>query len=295
MTAPASEKARIARPFHAARTLSSRARPNPVRANIEQALFGRLYGFGSWRQGTLPGQNVGALEVSLGGGPEPLGDLSATGGARPLHQFFPRPDIEESLDSLRVGVFGGVEPSRRVAHVPHQVIECLDGYCPEGILSEFLAGPQIDPRQGGVVVQHFLEVGDQPLPVHRIAGESSTQLIEDPACGHPLQGEAQHGTRARRPGFFQQRQEVLKERLLAEFGRSAEPAVCRVEGRADVEIGLFQKTGVGESLPGGDPPSYQGGELDACSATRFPFSRHASDIDSSTCVKEGIPPLGRGG
>ena len=107
----------------------------------------------------------------------------------------------------------------------------------------------------------FSKWGDQPLLVHRIAGESSTQLIEDPACGHPLQGEAQHGTRARRPWFFQQRQEVLKERLLGEFGRSAEPAVCRVEGRADVEIGLFQKTRVGDSLPGGDPPSYHRGEL----------------------------------
>ena len=53
-------------------------------------------------------------------------------------------------------------------------------------------GVQVEPGQQGVVVEHLLEVGDEPIGIGGVAGETASYLIVDAAPGHLLQGEVDH-------------------------------------------------------------------------------------------------------
>ena len=44
-------------------------------------------------------------------------------------------------------------------------------------------------KQLGIVVEHFLEMRHEPLLVDRITGKSAADMIMDPACNNPIQGQ----------------------------------------------------------------------------------------------------------
>ncbi len=94
--------------------------------------------------------------------------------------------------------------------------------------SKLDAGPEIDPGQLGVVVQHLLEMGDQPLVVDRVPGESAAELVVDAAVGHFAQGPSQHRRALLRPGLAVSAEQELEDRLLGEFRCVAESPVDRV-------------------------------------------------------------------
>jgi hypothetical protein len=54
-------------------------------------------------------------------------------------------------------------------------------------------GIQVEVHQLGVVIEHFLEVGDEPFGVDGIAGEASAQLVMHAAGGHAVAGVEDHG------------------------------------------------------------------------------------------------------
>ena len=43
---------------------------------------------------------------------------------------------------------------------------------------------EVDPHQLRVVVEHLLEMGNQPLAIHRIAMEPAAEMIVDPSSCH---------------------------------------------------------------------------------------------------------------
>ncbi len=50
----------------------------------------------------------------------------------------------------------------------------------------------VDAQQLGVVVEHFLEMRNGPVPGHRIAREAAVELVEQRRSGHCCQGAARH-------------------------------------------------------------------------------------------------------
>ena len=66
-------------------------------------------------------------------------------------------------------------------------------------LSGDLRPPEVQAGEEGVVVEHLLEVGDQPALVHGVAGEAAADLVVDAAVGHGGQGAARHRPRPGEP------------------------------------------------------------------------------------------------
>ena len=138
-------------------------------------------------------QDGGALEVALGAHPEPVdhrfGHRRVVDGADDL---VGRPDVEPPLDALGVGVLGRVHASGRrgqvPAHVADDAVHHVEVVGPTGDLPAVEEGP----HQAGLVVEHLLEVGDQPLGVGRVAGEPAAEMVVDAAGGHGVEGGDGH-------------------------------------------------------------------------------------------------------
>jgi hypothetical protein len=86
---------------------------------------------------------------------------------------------------------------------------------------------EIRGREQRVVVEHLLEVRDEPGLVHRVAVEASAEDVVHPAGGHPVQGRPHHLERVVAACSEQQ----LQVRGRRELRCAAEAAVLRVELR----------------------------------------------------------------
>ena len=100
-----------------------------------------------------------------------------------------RPDEELALLALAVGVGGRVEAPVGVPHLPQQVVERLlhDAAVPR--IAGGLEQLEVEPRDLGVVVEHLLEVRDQPARVDRVAMKPAADLVVDASVGHAAAGE----------------------------------------------------------------------------------------------------------
>ena len=124
-----------------------------------------------------------------------------------------------------VGVLAREVASRRVGHLavdpPHDV--------PRGALEERLAPEHpirvhVRPQEKRVVVEHLLEVRNEPSLVGRVAVEASAEMIPDAALAHRLEREPRRvARRAAVP------QEQLERHRVRELRLAAEPAVRVVD------------------------------------------------------------------
>ena len=103
-----------------------------------------------------------------------------------------RPCVEQTLVPVpvlvgRVGVLGREEPARRVTQFAQDVLDgLLDDLLP-ALLAEHEIGVQVDADQQRLVVEHLLEVGDEPLLVDRVAGEAAADVVVHPAARHRVE------------------------------------------------------------------------------------------------------------
>lgn len=109
----------------------------------------------------------------------------------------------------------------------------------------------VDAAQQGVVVEHLLEVRDDPLAVHGVAGEAAAELVVDPAARHRRTAVGGHlqgalGTRTRVVA-----QQELDDHGRGELGRAAEAAVPLVVVPGQPQQGLGQFGFTGEAALGG--------------------------------------------
>ncbi len=79
-----------------------------------------------------------------------------------------------------------------MTEVPGQVLEGRSRHCLEVHPLELDAGPEVEPRQLCIVVEHLLEVGHEPVGIDAVAGEASSDLVVDAAGGHLLEGLGEH-------------------------------------------------------------------------------------------------------
>ena len=105
-----------------------------------------------------------------------------------------------------VGVFGGEEAAVGVGQVAEDVLEDVAGDLRvEGVAGD-LEGFEIGEGELGLIVEHFLEVGDEPVSVDGVAVEAAAELVVHAALGHFAQGEESHVE-----GFF-----LAGERVVAQ-------------------------------------------------------------------------------
>ena len=166
------------------------ARPDALGAHVVEPLPPCVAALGLARpaHGDVP-----PLEVAAVGGAEPRDRLV---GVRLALERGPHlldaPDVELALLALGVGVERGVEAALGAAHLAERPVERLLGHGPEQRVARDLPAVQVRARQQRVVVEHLLEVGDEPVGVDRVAREAAADLVVHAARGHRAQRVGRH-------------------------------------------------------------------------------------------------------
>ena len=115
-------------------------------------------------------------------------------------------------------------------HFAHHPLGGFDGHAFKNNIASGERGIGVERQQQAVVVQHFFEVRNHPVLIHRVAAKTTTKLIVDPARRHGVQREARHvqGVAVigmRRPVA----QQALDGGRMRKLRRLAEAAVFRFE------------------------------------------------------------------
>ena len=182
-------------------------------------------------------QDVASGEVARLAHPEdPHGQLRVLGRERGA-ELRRGPEKEAALLPLALGVGGGVEAALGGGQIPQHEVQGAARHPLQLRVAGESPGGGIDPRELGLVVEHLLEVGHQPVVVDGITVEAAPHLVVDAAPGHGAQGEECRGLRPPGPDG-------------AGPGRAA--------GRAGVPAGTWgpprSPPGAHRSPPPGSPP-----------------------------------------
>ena len=182
-------------------------------------------------------EDVGALEVAL------LADaveLDHGLGAVAEHgaDLCRRPDVEAPLLALGVGVESRVEAALGPAHLPQHPVQRLLAGAAVALVAQGLPAVQVGAGQQGVVVEHLLEVGDQPDGVDRVTREAAAELVVDAAGQHRVEGDLDRLMLAAG-------QQQLQRRGRRELGGAAEAAVLHVGGGPQPRHGVLELARLG--------------------------------------------------
>ena len=141
-----------------------------------------------------------------------------------------RPRVGQPFLAVRVRVLRRREAALRQAQLAEHVVERLLDDAAVALLAGDGPAVQVRGREERVVVEHLLEVGDEPELVHGVAVEAAADEVVHPARRHPVEGRARHGERPLVAVPVRHPQEELERRGRRELRRAAEPAPLGVEG-----------------------------------------------------------------
>jgi len=161
------------------------------------------------------------------------------------------PYVVLALFAFGVRILGAVEAAGGVGHVTEDVIEGLFTDLAEMRASGQLPGVQVGSGQLSVVVEHFLEVRDQPGFIGGVAVKAATEVVVDTTAGHGcecLRRRGCGGSFSRAGGVVQQE---LDDHGLREFGRITPPAVQAVPTGDQVGCGAGEGVRVQDDGPVG--------------------------------------------
>ena len=133
-----------------------------------------------------------------------------------------RPGVRQPLDALRVGVLGRGEAALRQREVAEQVLAGLLDHLPVALLAGDHPRVQVRGDEQRVVVEHLLEVRDEPVGVHRVAVEAAADDVVHPARRHRVERGRDHLQLAAA-------EQELERRGRRELRRAAEAAPLGVE------------------------------------------------------------------
>ena len=151
------------------------------------------------------------------------------------------PKVERAFLPLRVGVAGGMEGAVGRGEILEHVVQRLLGDGAEVAGAEQVrAGHRTGDER--VVVQHLLEVRNQPARIDRVPVEASAGVVADAAGRHAIEcvRRHRHPVRSRAAG---PEQEVEEDRL-GKLGRPAEAPVCGIEAAPDGGHGVLEEPGI---------------------------------------------------
>ena len=144
------------------------------------------------------------------------------------------PDIEPAFFTLGVRVERGEEAAFGAPHLPAHPVEGR----PRRLRAAGIPGDpvrlEVRRDEQRVVVEHLLEVGNEPLAIGGVPVEPAAELIPEPAGGHPRQREPGGRERLRIPGAVPLAQMPTQQEAQlparGELRCRAEPAVSPVVG-----------------------------------------------------------------
>ncbi|GDY63211.1 hypothetical protein SAV14893_026040 [Streptomyces avermitilis] len=198
---------------------------------------------------------------------------------------------------IAVGVERGGEPALAGTQLAHHEVGGLQG----DTTSEFGTGgtPEVgvDAAEEGVVVEHLLEVGYDPVTVDGVTGETAAELVVDAAARHALAGVLRHLEGALGAGAGVVAQQELDDHGRRELGRPAEAAAPGVVVAGETEEGLRElllargaAVSVGD-LASGEIPHDLPGDLGDLVPPVGPGTAHAlQDLPEGG---HAVPGLGR--
>jgi hypothetical protein len=128
-----------------------------------------------------------------------------------------------------VGVERAGERAVGGAHLAQHPVQRAHGDVGVKLVACERVGVRIRPAELRVVVEHLLEVGQQPAFVGRVAVEAAADVVEDSALRHRGQGHQREGCAFGVVPLRAERQQHGQRGAGREFGRAAEPAVEGVE------------------------------------------------------------------
>ena len=140
-------------------------------------------------------KHVASLEIAFVGGAEQLRRPLAVRVAERFAKLRGGPDEERPFFPFAVGVGRRPECSRGIRHLARDVIEHLAGDPLDERLPRRLPALGVRQRQERVVVQHLLEMGDEPPRIGGVAMEPAAHLVVDATERHLLQREPRHRQR----------------------------------------------------------------------------------------------------
>lgn len=118
-----------------------------------------------------------------------------------------------------------------------------------------LPGEAVQGQELAVVIEHLLEVGDLPVPIHRVAAEAPAHLVLEAPQGHALEGEAGlvAGILIRLTLDGAEDGAVEEQRQIGGVGKLrclAKAAVVDIEAPLDLLQGLCDGCGIQHPLAG---------------------------------------------
>ena len=170
-----------------------------------------------------------ALEVRAPVHAPVLRRVLGVGGPEDLPQLVGRPDEELALVALGVGVLRRVETAGRVGHLAQDVVERLFRDAPAVGVAEGEPRVQVERRELGVVVEHLLKVGHEPVGVHRVPVEAAADLVVHAAARHHRERRVRHLPRARVLRALPEAQDEVPDHRLRELRLAAEAPIGVVE------------------------------------------------------------------
>ena len=184
-----------------------------------------------------------------------IGDVvgRAEGGgplAQREHHVSGRERVEAALDSVAVRVEARGEEPVGEPHFPREPADRrLHPPAEEGRSRQGERGRQLLDQEG-VVVEHLLEVRDEPDRVGAVAREATADMVVDPAKRHPVQGQGDGPPHRRRVEHQRPQAQQGQHRGVGELGRAVEAAVLRVGGPQQA---CRHRPDVGRGRAGADP------------------------------------------
>ena len=205
-----------------------------------------------------------------------VGQLAEPGLVEDGADLVRRPDVEPALLALGVGVERRVEPALGAAHLAERPLERALDHRPVALVAERLVAVQVGAGEERVVVEHLLEVGDEPDRRRRSSGRSHRRSGR--GCRRAAIASRVTSAGAR----LADREHQLERRRRRELGRAAEAAVLHVGHHPQLAHRAFDDP-TGELAVAGDDAGRRA-ELPA-DARRSP--RRSSPAASS---RTGRPP-----
>jgi hypothetical protein len=181
------------------------------------------------------------------------------------HAVVRRPSEGEPFDAVGVSVLRRGEAALGETQLAQQVVERLLGDAAVAIVAGDDPGVEIRRGEQRVVVEHLLEVRDEPLPIHGVPVEPAADEVVHAAGSHRVERRRHHRQRALVASQVHPQQE-LEHRGLREL-RSVAPAAP-----LDVELGSEPSRGF--------PQKRLGQRL----VRRRQFARAPNCIDDRSCL-----------
>ena len=275
---PAIAIAPIMRPFHAVRIFSSR--PGLMRVSrtsssrrFQPSMRSRL-GDRQLQQGGIlfvgaaAVQDAHAFPVAAVGDVEDAAEKVRVPFSERRLDLGGGPDEELPLLAFAVGVLRAEEGAGRARHLAEDVVERLLGdFAIERVAGD-LKCLDIGGNEKGVVVEHLLEVRDEPAGVGAVAMEAAAELVVHAAAGHQVERVRGHPSASRRRATVMRRSS-RSCRLEGNFGaaagrpglveeargadgladRARRPAVRRFGRRARLQLRATARTSASAARP----------------------------------------------